>query len=180
MLPPSCRTEILGVESGIWLQPNADFVPIFSEDRFLTIKAYAFIGQERGVKLIGSSEHQPDRQSGVVADVFEDLQIDIRAARGTLFADVEHIVEATLDNLPLSARSTIHNDHYTAVIEYPIKTINVGRREHFYQTDTGPVMLPDLNREWDEMIEGIELAYAASNSPTGSSSSCASRPRPPG
>ena len=26
-------------------------------------------------------------------------------------------------------------------------------------------MLPDLTRDWDDMIEGIELAYAAFNSP---------------
>ena len=63
----------------------------------------------------------------------------------------------------IAARTTIQNERYNATIEHPIKTINVGRREPFYQTDTGPVMLPDLTRDWDDMIDGIELAYSAFN-----------------
>src|SRR5688500_4292989 len=37
----SCKTERVGVERDIWTEPNADFVPIFSDDRFLHIKTYA-------------------------------------------------------------------------------------------------------------------------------------------
>lgn len=144
--------------------PNADFVPVFSDDRFLGIKTYAFIGQEQEVKLAVTSKVQPDRQSGLIADVFEDVRIDIQSASGTHLTAVDQIVEAVYDHVPLSARTAIHNQRYTAVIEHPLKTINVGRREPFYQTGTGPVMLPDLSREWDDMIEGIELAYAAFNS----------------
>ena len=130
VLPPSCKTEKLGVRSGIWTRPNADFVPLFSEDGFLNIKTYAFIGQERDVEINGSSgQVQPDRQTGLSTDVFEDLSIDIRTAPGERLADVEQIVEVTLDNIPLSARTTIKHDGYVAVIEHPIKTINVGSRE---------------------------------------------------
>ena len=164
VLPPSCKTEVLGVDSGIFSMPNADFVPIFSDNRFLGIKTYAFIGQEQEVKLAVTSEAQPDRQFGLIADVFEDVRIDIQSAPGTHLTAIDQSVEAVYDHVPLSARTTIHNQRYTAVIEHPLKTINVGRREPFYQTDTGAVMLPDLSREWDDMIEGIELAYAAFNS----------------
>jgi hypothetical protein len=165
VLPPSCKTEVLGVDSGIFSMPNADFVPVFSDERFLGIKTYAFIGQEQEVKLAVTSEVQPDRQSGLIADVFEDVRIDIQSTPGTHLAAVDQIVEAVHDHVPLNARTTLHSERYTAVIEHPVKTINVGRREPFYQTDTGPVLLPDLSREWDDMIEGIELAYSAFNTP---------------
>jgi hypothetical protein len=165
VLPPSCKTEILGVESGIFTQPNADFVPVFSQERFLGIKTYAFIGQEQGTVMLGGSSDrvQPDRHSGLVADVFEAVRIDIQSVPGTHLSSVDQIVEATHDHIPLVARTTLKNERYNAVIEHPVKTINVGRREPFYQTDTGPVMLPDLTRDWDDMIEGIELAYSAFN-----------------
>ncbi len=51
VLPPGCKTEMLGVDSGIFSLPNADFVPVFSHDRFLGIKTYAFIGLEQEVNL---------------------------------------------------------------------------------------------------------------------------------
>ena len=47
-----------------------------------------------------------------------------------------------------------------------IKTINANERDDVYQTDTGPILYPDLSREPDELIEGLELAFAAFNCPT--------------
>ena len=56
---------------------------------------------------------------------------------------------------------------YEVVIEHPVKTINTSEREGVYQTDTGPVLLPDLR---DARIAGeaalvgcLDLAYSAFN-----------------
>ena len=45
------------------------------------------------------------------------------------------------------------------------KTMNANQRDWVYQTDTGPVLLPDLDLEPDELISGMELAFAAFNHP---------------
>src|SRR6266568_1784724 len=50
-------------------------------------------------------------------------------------------------------------------IGYPVKTINANERDGVYQTDTGPVLLPDLSRDPEDLIAGLELAFSAFNNP---------------
>ena len=77
----SCKTERVGVERDIWLHPNADFVPIFSHDRFLIVKTYDIA--DKGVPFYPPSRGmQPERQVGRVADAFESVRLDIRRVEG--------------------------------------------------------------------------------------------------
>ena len=162
----SCKTEQVGVERDVWLVPNADFVPIFTAEKFLTIKTYARIGLEQQVRLHTQKTVQPDRQTGIVAEAFDSLRLDVKTCAGEALQTAEQIVAATLANDRLVARTEIENARYHAVIEYPIKTMNANERDHVYQTDTGPILFPDLSRDPDDLIEGIELAFAAFNCPT--------------
>jgi hypothetical protein len=161
----SCKTEQVGVEHDVWLIPNADFVPIFSADRFLTIKTYARIGLEEQVRLYTQKTAQPDRQLGDVAEAFDSVRRDVTTCSGEVLETAEEIVAATLANEKLNAQTEIENVRYRAVIEYPIKTMNANERDIVYQTDTGPIMYPDLLRAPAELIEGVELAFAAFNGP---------------
>ena len=36
-----CKTERVGAERDLFLEPNADFIPIFSDDTFMHIKTFA-------------------------------------------------------------------------------------------------------------------------------------------
>ncbi|MGE0610377.1 MAG: hypothetical protein AB7O62_25030 [Pirellulales bacterium] len=161
----NCKTEQVGVPRDIWLMPNADFVPIMSADKFLTIKTYACLGQEQQVQLYTQKTVQPDRQLGRVAEAFDSLRLDVMRCPGELLESGEQIVAAVLANENLVARTTMQNDRYQATIEYPIKTINANERDIVYQTDTGPILFPDLSAEPDRLIERIELAFSAFNSP---------------
>lgn len=163
LLGANCKTERVGVERDVWLVPNADFVPVFSADKFLTIKTYACIGQEQQVRYYTQKTVQPDRQIGSVVEAFDSLRLDVRHCPAEVLTSAEQIVAATLANDRLVARTQIENDRYVAVIEYPIKTMNANERDVIYQTDTGPVLFPDLSRDRDSLIEGIELAFAAFN-----------------
>ncbi len=49
------------------------------------------------------------------------------------------------------------------MVEYPVKTMNANERDMVYQTDTGPVLLPDLSAETENFLTAMELAYAAFN-----------------
>ena len=161
----SCKTERVGVERDIWTQPNADFVPIFSRDRFLTIKTFdradrfaTFYPPSRGV--------QPDRQSGTIVDAgFNRVRIDVAECEGEALGTPEAIVNAVLANEPLVGRTVLENERYRAVLDYPVKTINANERDWIYQTDTGPILFPDLEREPAALIEGLELAFSAFNAP---------------
>jgi hypothetical protein len=164
VLGVSCKTEFVGVERDIWTEPNADFVPIFSQEQYLFLKTYAQVGTQV-MAYPPSLGVQPDRQVGSVAEVFDSLRIDLSYGEGAVLDSADQIVEATLANQPLVARSQIEGDRYLAVLEYPVKTINANERDTIYQTDTGPVLLPDLSREPEELIGGFEMAFSAFNTP---------------
>jgi hypothetical protein len=166
VLGASCKTERVGVESGIWTEPNADFVPIFSRDRFLTIKT--FDHADRGVPYYPASRGmQSSRQSGTIADAgFDSVRIDLVSVPAEELESAARINEAILANAPIVAQTEVWNERYRAVLEYPAKTINANERDGIYQTDTGPVIFPDLTAEPASLIERFELAFCAFNAPT--------------
>lgn len=165
VLGVSCKTERVGVKSDIWLVPNADFVPIVSQDRFLNIKTYAWIGQEAGVTLYGHNKPQPDRQTGSTHEAYDSLKIHVSEVPGELLANPPAIIAATYAHQMLSAVTEFATDRYRVALHYPIKTFNVNERDNVYQTDTGPVLWPDLKREPADLIAGFNLAFTAFNCP---------------
>ena len=156
----------MGVERDIWIHPNADFVPIFSHDRFLIVKTYDTAN--KGVPFYPPSRGmQPERQVGTVADAFDSVRLNIRRVEGVLLETAAEIVEATLDaERAAPGGENCHQEgRYTAVLEFPVKTMNASERDFIYQTDTGPVLMPDFSREPDDLIAGLEMAYVAFNCP---------------
>ena len=59
----------------------------------------------------------------------------------------------------------ISTDRYDVEIEYPARTINANERDIVYQTDTGPILWPDLDRDPADLLTGLELAFTAANAP---------------
>ncbi len=164
VLGASCKTERVGVEGDIWLEPNADFCPIFSDDRYLSLKTYSQVGTTMELFPPGSGS-QSDRQSGLIDDTYDSVKIDLAECEGELLDSAQAVVEAVLANQNLVARTELENDRYLALIEHPVKTINANERDWIYQTDTGPVLFPDLSVESDSIMTSLELAYSAFNCP---------------
>ena len=164
VLGASCKTERVGVEGDIWLEPNADFCPIFSDDRYLSLKTYSQVGTTMELFPPGSGS-QSDRQTGLIDETYDSVKIDMTECEGTPLDSAQEIVEAVLANQNLVARTELENDRYHALIEHPVKTINANERDWIYQTDTGPVLFPDLSVEPGEMLTSLELAYSAFNCP---------------
>ena len=165
VLGASCKTERVGVDRDIWTTPNADFVPIVSQDRFLNLKTYAWIGQQATVELFGLQQPQPDRQVGSVPEAFDSLKIHVHEVQGEHLATPEAIIAATFAQHPLSATTEWQTDRYRVQLTYPVKTFNVNERDQIYQTDTGPVLWPDLSRDPADLIAGMNLAFTAFNGP---------------
>lgn len=158
----SCKTERVGVERDIWTEPNADFVPIFSEDRFLNIKTFAQAGMEVDLYPPGSGK-QSERQMGVIDEVFDRVSIDVTECDAEPLDGSETIVNAVLANEPLVAQTIWETERYRALLEYPVKTINANERHWIYQTDTGPHLFPDLSVEPDRLLDALQLAFSAFN-----------------
>jgi hypothetical protein len=165
VLGVSCKTERVGVDRDIWSQPNADFVPVASQHQFLVLKAFDIV--DKGIMLYPPSlGKQPERQLERVEDVFDSLRIDIAPIEGEILDTPKQIVNAVLTNHILTARTKIETARYVALLEYPIKTINANERDLIYQPDTGPILYPDLSREPEDLLGGMELAFIAFNTPT--------------
>ena len=164
VLGASCKTERVGVERDIWTEPNADFAPIFSDSGFLNLKTYSRAGMDVELYPPGSGT-QTDRQTGLLADVFDSTRTEIVECPGETLVSAGAIVEATLNNVRLNARTTIQSERYVATLEYPVKTMNANERDMIYQTDTGPILFPDLAAEPDALLSRMELAFAAFNCP---------------
>ena len=165
LLGVSCKTERVGVTGDIWTVPNADFVPVMSTDKFLNIKTYAYIGQEATVQLYGHNKPQPDRQTGNPIEAFDSLKLHVEETAGEELQTPEAIIAATHAGHPLSACTEYETDRYKVALSYPVKTFNVNERHNVYQTDTGPVLFPDLSREPADLITGLELTFTAFNCP---------------
>ena len=164
VLGASCKTERVGVERDIWTEPNADFVPIFSDDSFMMLKTFAHTGIQVDLYPPGSGK-QPLRQTGSRADYFDTTSVELAECGGELLDSPQAIVEATLAGETLVAVTELSRGRYKAVIEYPIKTMNANERDWVYQTDTGPVLFPELSTEPENFLTKLELAYSAFNSP---------------
>lgn len=163
-LGASCKTERVGVEGDIWTDPNGDFVPIFGREQFMILKAYDRVA--KGVMFYPPERGpQPERQVGNIAEVFDSGGYTLVYEEGTLLETAPEIVESTLAGKPQVARIVLESDRYRAVIDHPVKTMNASERDDIYQTDTGPILLPDLSREPQDLLAGMEMAYAAFNSP---------------
>ena len=164
VLGASCKTERVGADVDLWLLPNADFLPIFSDTDFMHIKTFAQAGSVAQAYPPGSGE-QSDRLRVPIETTFDRVHLDLVEHEAAVLAGPREIVEATLANQPLVVVVTIESDRYTAVLEFPVKTMNANEREWVYQTDTGPVLFPDLKRPPDELLSGMELAFVALNAP---------------
>ena len=163
ILGASCKTERVGADVDLWLLPNADFMPIFADATSMQIKTFARAGMRAQAYPPGSGE-QSDRLAVPIEANFDSVHLDLVEYEGAHLGSAREIVDATLANQPLIGVIGIDSDRYRADLEFPIKTMNANERDWVYQTDTGPILFPDLTREPTELLTGMELAFVAVNS----------------
>ncbi|MFA5865787.1 MAG: hypothetical protein WC975_14025 [Phycisphaerae bacterium] len=164
VLGASCKTERVGVVRDIWTQPNADFCPIVSCEEAMLVKSWQ--KNDMGVKRYPESLGvQPERQVERVADAWDSLKIHIVETPAYVLSTVDRIIAAVFDHKCLVGRLEYDDGDYHVRIDHPIKTINVSERDNLFQTDTGPVLLPDFSRLKKDgfLIEVFDLAYSAFN-----------------
>jgi hypothetical protein len=164
VLGGDCKTERVGATADLFLEPNADFIPLFSDDGFMHIKTFARAGTKAQAYPPGSGE-QSDRLTSKLTDTFVDAHLDLVEREGELLDGGEAIVASILANDVIVGLHRLRTDRYEVEIEYPVKTINANERDIVYQTDTGPILWPDLERDPADLLAGLELAFTAANSP---------------
>lgn len=167
ILSASCKSENVAEPEGLWMSPNADCLFVVSKDEFMVVKSWARRGS--GVKLWPPTLGvQPERHSASVKESWVKLSIDPYKTEGRLLKTPDEVVEATLENKRLVLRMEYDDGDYHVRIDHPVKTINVNPKYHYFQTDTGPILLPDVTpgrvKSSKRQIELLDLAFEACNS----------------
>lgn len=162
----SCKTERVGVERDIWLNPNGDMNMTLSDEDYLDVKAWDVVNKG-AIKLYPPSRGtQPERQIGKIADAFDSTKISLHMVEGEELKTTDEIIEATLaGDLLIGQIEFSALERYDVVLDFPIKIINVSQRDQHYQTDTGPIIFPDFSLEFDHIMETFHWAYVAFNTP---------------
>jgi hypothetical protein len=166
-LGASCKTERVGAARDLWLEPNADFCLVLSAEEFLIIKNWqkCNMGVMRFPPTLGV---QPERQIGDPREAWVDCAVSFREVPAAAeLGDFAAIIDAIRSERPLVSRTEYDDGDYRVSIDHPVKTINYSEREGVYQTDTGPVLLPDLSparlTAEPALIGCLDLAYSAFN-----------------
>jgi len=150
VLVASCKAENTYAADDLFRLPNYDFCALFSDTEYCIIRA--------GLPLTAAW-----RDSGLNADRFEEVRIDLVEAPARVCADAREVVEATLRNEPLIGLTELLGDggELRARLHYPIKTMNVNDVQWIYQIDTGPLALPEFRRHAELEVERLDLAFIA-------------------
>lgn len=153
LLFASCKAEDTYGTGALFRMPNYDFCGVFGDEDYALIRAH----------LVHDDRYA---ERGKAAARFADVSRHL-----TVFAHSEAlthpgaVVAATLAGHPLVGRTELRSatGHVRAMLEYPIKTMNVHANPDRFQVDTGPVLLPGPDCPKWQRIQGLELAFVAFN-----------------
>lgn len=146
-----CRKEWMYRETGLIMDPGAEYRVIFSQNRQLDV----------AMSVKGHGDWQlPARTDG-----FTSLKFEIRSIAATQLQSCEAVVKASEGQAPIVARTEITNAArgLTALLEYPIRTMNYHPERKRFQVDTGPLIFADLSLETTHSIEHCKLAHTVYN-----------------
>jgi hypothetical protein len=132
----------------LFQMPNYEFCGIFTESQVSLIRTHWTSDNE-------SSDIQ------AANDRFERVAIDLKQLPADLLKTDEDIVQATLHNRRLVARTTLTDPTtgVNAVLEYPVKTMNVTQNPERFQVDTGPIIVPLFDSEETDPIARFAIAH---------------------
>ena len=148
-----CRAERMYVDTPLFLMPNYEFAAIWGQDAFVLIRTHW-------------SSARDNREHGFNRVRWADVHLDVRPLAATrLLTDAAAIVEATLANRPLVARTELWDEAHSkrARLEYPVKTMNLMKDPPRFQVDTGPLILPDFASGAPHAVERFDLAHVVYN-----------------
>ena len=139
-----CRREDTHGSRNLVEHPSMEFSGVWGEHESMIIRTHwQSSGDNRELR-------QPDT-------------LDIRWFENTRsLAGDQAVFKGTMTSgEPMVGRTAIRDPKraVTAVMEYPINTMNVNKDPFRFQVDTGPILFPDLSKAVGNRIEMFEVAY---------------------
>jgi hypothetical protein len=146
-----CRSERMYSAPGepLFQMPNYEFCGVWTEREYRIVRT-------------GWTSDRDNPESGESAGRFAWTRLDLRTRDDPLeLATDAEVVTATLANRPLVAITELQDETSgrRAVLEYPVKTMNVARSPDRFQVDTGPLLLPDFASTAPRGVDRLDLAH---------------------
>jgi hypothetical protein len=154
-----CKSERMYVPRKMWQDPNYDFMGIWSKRQFRIFRTWASIPKR----------FSTDRTDGLVQNLderFKDVSLDVRKFPSTrVLRTNREVVKATLGGAPIVAFHEIRDRKrkLSAILEYPVTTMNIIAAESKFQVDTGPLLFPDFASKSAHRIAWLTPAFAVYN-----------------
>ena len=151
----SCKSEHTFAQEDLFQEDNYDFMPIFGGEDLLIFRRHARITDRY-------------RQVTKAEKVWGKPILKLREAKQVTHLDTwELIRDKTAAGVPIVSQTEIVNAEtgLRAIIECPVKTMNISLDKSLYQVDTGPIAFADLSQPHDPLIECLSLAFVAFNAP---------------
>ncbi len=151
----SCKSEDTFAKRELFQEDNYDFIPVFGPDLSLIFRSYAYFNPKYRDTRPTSEMWSGPKFHLVEAGSPQQLHSD------------QDVFDATAAFHPIVAQTEYQDPDtgLTALIEYPVKTMNTRRDPLAYQVDTGPVMFADLTTLADRIVDRLHLAFVAFNVP---------------
>ena len=149
----SCKSERMWVERDLFQDDNHDYLPVFGAEFGIAYRRKAWL----------YNDYKTVYQSN---ELFGGQKFHLVTASNARVLDTTALIrEATHRCSPVVARTQIRHEgtHLRAIIECPVKTMNIKDDDDLYQVDTGPVIFPDLSKRRERMADGFALAFVAFN-----------------
>lgn len=144
-----CRSEFMYLPDRLFQVPNYEFCGVFTHDQIMIVRTHW-------------TSDRDNREVAPATERFAKIDLSIRHhASATLLPGDAAAVEATLANRPLVARTELRDESTgrRALLEYPIKTMNVVANPPKMQVDTGPILVPDFASTAAQPIERLDIAH---------------------
>lgn len=148
-----CKSESMYGKGRLYKDPNYDFCGVWSQGQHLIIRTHA-------------AHERDDREVGLNKNRFDDVKLDIQYYdKAEPLTTDQDTVRATLANELITAVTEIHDDarQLRAVMEYPMKTMNVDPDGVRFQVDTGPLAWPDFAADAEQTVARFHRAFVVYN-----------------
>lgn len=147
----SCKAEDTFAGNDLFLPDNYDFLPVYGPEYGLIFRRRAYL-------------HDGYRETKLVRNMWDGQRYRLHEHDQAERLDTDDaICKATHEGALLIGQTELAGSGMRAIIEYPVKTMNIRDATTTYQVDTGPVLLPDLSRRHSRLVDSLRLAYVAFN-----------------
>lgn len=151
----SCKSENTFAERDLFARDNYDFLPIIGDGHWLVFRRKAHLNDNY-------------RQVRDKIPAWGEPILKLReTAKATALDTWEQIRDATAAAVPIVTQTEFMHvgTGLRAIIECPVKTMNISHKLRRYQVDTGPIAFPDLSKRYEPPIDCLRLAFIAFNAP---------------